>query len=292
MKLEDIHSEIQFRYQRFHRAMLSGSKAEAAYEFQRLLKWLQEKDISNLKSENFSWFYLFWLEIMWRCGMEHKMVDVMDQYLDQFPDDEQTKVWRATILFHTGFIVEAEKEFRSFLEQDIPDPRIFFYLAGIAERNEDYETASNYYLQAYELDNEFTPPTDLDEEEIKSIFDNNLSSLPHELQTAIQLMDIKIKDFPSDNLVQSLNPPLDPWTLGYFWGPEYQKEEITEQKQIPTIQLFAKNISRRAVRMEELNRELQTTLIFEIGSYLGMPESEFQFSPDSEEEEPNEENKN
>jgi len=80
---------------------------------------------------------------------------------------------------------------------------------------------------------------------------------------------------PSEELLFSEDPPLDPLLLGLFTGvPVTEQSSFDAPADISRIVLFQKNIERIARTPEALYHELWVTLKHEIGHFRGLSEED------------------
>ena len=100
--------------------------------------------------------------------------------------------------------------------------------------------------------------------------EDTLAGLPDDLRARAAALPIVYEPAPNRAL---LDDGLEPDTLGLFVGPEFAHEE---HGPIPAqIILFLENIWEMVERdVEEFRSEVRTTLLHELGHYLGLDEDE------------------
>ena len=97
-----------------------------------------------------------------------------------------------------------------------------------------------------------------------------LAALPAPLQQRARALPVTFERRPSRALQAE---GIEPDTLGLFVGPEFSDQETTASPLPPQIILFLENIWDQAEASEELFRaEIRTTLLHELGHYLGLDE--------------------
>ena len=97
-----------------------------------------------------------------------------------------------------------------------------------------------------------------------------LTALPAPLRAQAQKLPVTFERRP--NAAQRRDG-IEPDTLGLFVGPEFADEEAVPLP--PQIILFLENIREQAEDDEEFFRdEVHTTLIHELGHYLGLDEDD------------------
>lgn len=108
--------------------------------------------------------------------------------------------------------------------------------------------------------------TELAADEIESV----LAGLPKPLRREAQELPITFERIPNAELQAE---GVDADTLGLFVGPEFADERSVPMP--PQIILFLENLWNQAGRDEEIfGEEVATTLLHELGHYLGLNEDE------------------
>ena len=101
---------------------------------------------------------------------------------------------------------------------------------------------------------------------------STLASLPAHLQEEARRLPVTYEMRPNEALLQD---HIEPDTLGLFVGPDFADEECSASPIPPQIILFLENIWELAEADEEIyQEEIRTTLLHELGHYLGLDEDE------------------
>ena len=101
-----------------------------------------------------------------------------------------------------------------------------------------------------------------------------LAALPAELQAEARKLPITYEPKPSRLL---RDDDVDEDTLGLFIGEEWSASEAGNTTLPPQIMLFLENLWDFAERHEDIYRdEVRTTLLHELGHYLGLDEGELE----------------
>ena len=101
---------------------------------------------------------------------------------------------------------------------------------------------------------------------------NTLSALPSELQTPARQLPITYEPHPSAALQDD---GIEEDTLGLFVGQDWMDSEAGNGVLPPQIFLFLENIWDFAEQQEDIFcDEVRTTLLHELGHYLGLDEGE------------------
>jgi predicted Zn-dependent protease with MMP-like domain len=99
-----------------------------------------------------------------------------------------------------------------------------------------------------------------------------LAELPAPLRERAQALPVTFERRPS---AAHCRDGLEPDTLGLFVGPEFAHEETTALPLPPQIILFLENLWDFCEADEEIFREeVRTTLMHELGHYLGLDEDD------------------
>jgi predicted Zn-dependent protease with MMP-like domain len=100
--------------------------------------------------------------------------------------------------------------------------------------------------------------------------ESTLAALPEPLREQARKLPVTFEHQPNRDLVAD---GLEPDTLGLFVGPEYAHEDAVPMP--PQIILFLENLWALAEGDQEIFcDEVHTTLLHELGHYLGLDEDE------------------
>ena len=104
--------------------------------------------------------------------------------------------------------------------------------------------------------------------------EETIASLPEDLRTRAQVLPVTYEPRPGRALVRD---GIEPDTLGLFVGPDFASEEHPGAVLPPQILLFLENIREMVEADEEAFREeVRTTLLHELGHYLGLDEDDLE----------------
>ena len=97
-----------------------------------------------------------------------------------------------------------------------------------------------------------------------------IASLPEDLRNPAAALPVIYERIPRRDLVRD---GIEPDTLGLFVGPDFASEEHPGAVLPPQIILFLENIREMVEdNEEEFREEVRTTLLHELGHYLGLDE--------------------
>lgn len=150
-----------------------------------------------------------------------------------------------------------------------------FWMGVVEERRGNDTEASRQFRLASKLDPEAFPAGfEVSEEEFHGFVEAAMAKLPEEFRAELKNLAILVEPFPSTALLEG-DPPHSPTILGLHVGTSRPEKGAGRSGDLPnTIHLFQKNLERTAHRQEELVEEIETTLLHEIGHYLGLDEDE------------------
>lgn len=154
--------------------------------------------------------------------------------------------------------------------------RVHHYLGLLDERAGRLEQAEAHFADARRADpDEFPPGVRLSRAEFDAAVERALESLPPRITSYLDNVPLLVEDLPSlDDLAGE--PPLSPLSLGMFRGtPGRERSHFDPWSNLPSsIVLFQKNLERYASSREELLEEIETTVLHEVGHYLGWDEDD------------------
>jgi len=268
--LENLVDGLKARYERFRLAAEKNDWQGMFDVFGRLCAFLRDVEF-EMPEGVIREMELAWADLFWQGGRADLAAAALGHYLENSPDDIDARLQYAKSLFHSCQFQAASQELWAMADEGIEELELHVYLAALAEREGDEDGAREYYREAEKLDESFEPPLNIGEEEAIGLFRGFLEEAPKPIHDAVKDVPIYCSALPSDEVLTSEEPPLDPWLLGLFTGPDMARGDVMGVLS-PQIFLFYKNIARVAVDREELEREMRETLFHEIGHYAGMDE--------------------
>lgn len=186
--------------------------------------------------------------------------------------------WGAA-LFDLWRFEEAEKAVGQALDRE---PRLAdaYWLRGrIATARGDEGAAERSFQRAISIDpDRFSAPHRCSEDEFVAIMEEALEELPEPVQDYLKNVAISVEDTPPAERLQESDPPLSPGSLGLFEGqpPALAPSEDPWAHFPKQITLFRKNIEISAATSEDLRDLIGTTLLHEVGHFLGLDEADLE----------------
>ena len=102
-----------------------------------------------------------------------------------------------------------------------------------------------------------------------------LAELPEELRAALGTVQIVVQERPSTEQLASVGLDPDEDLFGLFEGLSLKEAPLGSDRTFPDrVILFQEPLARHFPRRAELEREIRTTLIHELGHYFGFDEEE------------------
>lgn len=155
-----------------------------------------------------------------------------------------------------------------------------FWLLGRIETAEGREAeADKAFRRAVQIDPEsYSPPTRVTEDELAAIVEEGLEELPDKVRDYLENVAVAIEDSPDLDRLRENDPPLSPGSLGMFEGTPPAAESTADPwTSFPRqITLFRRNLEIDSRDMEELRDLAVTTLLHEVGHYLGLDEEDLE----------------
>lgn len=196
------------------------------------------------------------------------------------PDHAASWASLALISFELLRFDEAQRASARAIREDAENAEAWWVRSLLAERKGDRAGAQRTSRHASFLDAEsFPPPPDLDDDEIEGIVEESLGTLHPTLREYLRNVAIVLEDVPSDEVLNSYDPPANPLVLlGTFSGAGLAEVSASSPSaQMPgTITLYRRNLERHAENRAELIEELRVTLLHEIGHFLGFDEEDLE----------------
>lgn len=264
------------RYDRFIERVRAQDPNAAAEEFSRFCHWLRRSSL-KLSNRALAGFAEVWVDLFWQCRRHDMMLKVAQDAEELFGPDPEWTFARGEALFNLGRFDEARTTLEPLTTEDFEEPMLYYLLACMAERRGEEESAQRLFEATHRLaPKEFSVPIPLTEAEAIEAYEQCLVELPDPIAWHLKDVPIFVSPLPSDELIHSYTPPIDPLVMGLFIGQAQTGEVSSWPSEQPRILLFHRNIAKMAGDQETLEEELRKTLFHEVGHYLGFDEDQLE----------------
>ena len=117
------------------------------------------------------------------------------------------------------------------------------------------------------------PIMKLSNEEFDRIVQRAIRHIPEEIRRHLDNIVISVRKRPSRRLLEDMDLPPDEPLLGVFEGVSLLERSVTEPPLYPdTMFLFQEPLQEMCETLEELEEEIEITVVHEVAHYLGMTE--------------------
>lgn len=198
-----------------------------------------------------------------------------------YPDVGVYFGFEGQILFELGKFESAADRLERARGLDPSSAHTLYHLALVLEHQGDHSRAEQLFGEAEAFQPEIYPrPVRIELDEFEAAAEQALKGLPPRIRDYAKNCPVLIEDLPERELVQS--DSISPQVLGLFTGtPATQPGASPTMGTAPRIEpdrilLFKRNLEKAAATREELEEQIQITVMHEIGHYLGMDEEEIE----------------
>jgi tetratricopeptide (TPR) repeat protein len=214
-------------------------------------------------------------------GKSDEALGRVDEALRLQPDLTDAIHERGVALFNLGRFEEARAEFTRVLGDDPDDPYAHHFLALVYEWEGRTADAAAHEQRARELDpTDFPPPVLIPVPEFRAVVDRVIASLTPERRKELDGVPIEIADLPAKADLTAVDPPFPPTILGLYRGlpknAPAPKPGDPDEKDVPprAIVLYRLNLARAVKTRQELDEQIERTLLHEIGHLEGLDEDD------------------
>ncbi len=195
------------------------------------------------------------------------------------PDAAELHEALADLLFRVARFDESREAAERALAVDPATVGALDALSRLAEREGNIARADQLISRARAANPEIPQPVRMRESDFRDVVTEALERLPDDFAEPLKKnLAIVVEPVPSDALIQSVDPPLDPTVLGYYVGvPLPEREPSHGPPALPdVIYLFQRNLEHESSSREVLLVEIATTVYHEVAHFLGFEEDEME----------------
>jgi predicted Zn-dependent protease with MMP-like domain len=189
------------------------------------------------------------------------------------PEDPDVRYGRALIAQETGDVDTAMSELKLALEADPDFADAHYALALVYEDLDDKPSAVHHFLRTRALDARLDKERNLEDKDqidgIERVARETIDNLPDDFAQRLRSVPVMLEPRPSRQLVET---GFDPRAYGLFEGPEHGRDDVPA----PTrIVLYTSNLLANFSE-DELEEQVETTVIHEVGHYFGLDEDDME----------------
>lgn len=105
------------------------------------------------------------------------------------------------------------------------------------------------------------------------IVERAIRRIPEEIRAHLNNMSISVQDRPSKELLEEMGMRPDDLLLGVYEGTPLSERTVFEPPLYPdVIFLFQEDLEEVCETLEEIEREIEITVVHEVAHFLGMDE--------------------
>jgi predicted Zn-dependent protease with MMP-like domain/predicted Zn-dependent protease len=193
------------------------------------------------------------------------------------PDDAIARVAVGAALFDMCRLDDAEKAVAQAIDRDPRCADAYWLRGRILTYRADDKAADKAFDRAVALDPErFTAPFRIEEDAFAKLMEEAYDELPEPVRNYLKNVAVTIEDVPEMDALIKNDPPLSPGSLGLYEGtPPSLAPGDDPWSHFPSrITLFRKNIEISCATEDELKDLVSSTLLHEVGHYLGLDEED------------------
>jgi predicted Zn-dependent protease with MMP-like domain len=212
-----------------------------------------------------------------QLGRSDEALARLDEARAVLPDWPELLRERGLALFELLRLDEAKAQLLAAERHAPRDAWIQHLLGLVAERVGDAKEAERRFAKARRLEPEdFPPPVTLPAAEFDRVLEEALEAIPEPVRRYLANVAIVVEELPTDDDLKGAEPPLSPQSLGMFRGAPIGLTGSSDPwSHFPaSIVLYQRNLERSARSRDELVQEIGTTLVHEVGHFLGLDEDD------------------
>ena len=204
-------------------------------------------------------------------------LDAAERAAKAAPDDPMARVALGATQFDTCKLDDAEKAVAQAIDRDPRCADAYWLRGRIATAKSDDAAADKAFNRAIQLDGErFQKPFRIAEDGFAKLMEESLEELPAQVKKYLKNVAVTVEDVPDLERLTHTDPPLSPGSLGLYEGtPPSLAPGDDPWSHFPSrITLFRKNIEISSTNEDELKDLVSSTLLHEVGHYLGLDEDD------------------
>lgn len=275
MSPEELDKALEQLYHAARSASSEGLKEEALKKCEEALGLIETYG-EDSEHHTYSDFVMLEGDIFWGAADWEQAYQAYHKVALNDPERSDARVAMGVSLFHLCRFMASQVVLEQCSLDEPDDAEVWYYLGLLALRRDQPAIAMKFFREAHELEEDrFFVPVEMTDAEILEIVERMVAEIPEALRKPLENVPIVLEKRPSEELLFTADPPMDPTILGLFEGVPLPARDSTTVITAPDrVILFAENIWLVAHDRETLEEELWITLKHEIGHYLGLSEED------------------
>jgi predicted Zn-dependent protease with MMP-like domain len=225
--------------------------------------------------QSLEYLALRWREL-WVLDQREAALEVARDANQRYPDDLDTALDLGDVLTDLGRGEEALEALTALVKRNPDDPDLWYEVGLAAERLERWETRLAAFKRVWDLEHAAEPGDRLwvSDERFTELAEGALERLPEGARRALGNVAVMVEDYPEAWIFET--DVADPRVLGLFDGVERSVERGSDfvSRGPSLIHLFRWNIERFCHDEEEVEEQVEITVLHEVGHYLGLDEED------------------
>ncbi len=214
-----------------------------------------------------AWLALLEGEALSDLGRSREALARLDASLSAQPSDLHAKYERALALFDLCRFADAKRGFEEVIKQSPDDAWAHHHLGLTCEQMGDDATANRELAEARRrAPEDFRPPVEISQNAFRALVDDEAMKLPPPLKIDLAKVSLETRDLPELTDLIAEEPPLQPTILGLFRGAPLGESPEGDPR---AIVIYRRNLQRATASLEELRKQVRTTLYHELGHLRG-----------------------
>ena len=158
----------------------------------------------------------------------------------------------------------------------VENANLHWWLGLCHDHLEETERADECFRKAIALDPAGAPrPVTMSADEVEQLVKEVAERLPEELRATLEEVPVVVQDLPPLDVVRKSKGQVHPDTLGLYLGQNLmERSHLGISTLAPAIYIFRRNLERFARDRDEARREIEITLLHELGHHLGYDEDD------------------
>ncbi len=221
---------------------------------------------------------LRWREL-WLEGRREEALEVVREASELYPDDADTSLELGDVLNDLGRPLEALEILRAGATRHRHDADLWYEVGLAAEALQNWDLRAEAFKNVWQLEHDREPPHRLwlSEERFIEVAEQTLERISPLHRRSLGNVVIIVDDYPEEWIFET--EVSDPRIMGLFDGPDRAMESgLDYVAHGPSrIYLYRWNIERVCGSEDEVEEQVEITVLHEVGHYLGLDEEALDF---------------